>query len=49
MEVDTCGPMDDFEDLFYLIYVSESNLHRISMNEVLVRVSMVEQRYRERR
>ena len=31
MEVDTCGPMDDFEDLFYLIYVSGNNMHKIAI------------------
>ncbi len=37
MEVDTCGPMDGFEDLLHLVYMSGSNVHEsaICMNHEL--------------
>ena len=46
MEVDTCGPMDDFEDLLHLICMLGSNVHKIAMHERLARVLSVELEYR---
>ena len=46
MDVDTCGPMDDLEDLFHLICKLGNNLHKIAMHERLAPVSSVEREYR---